>query len=284
MIVLLLLLAALVFGGGCTAIVDADRFQVEGGDGPVTACRGDRRSLRGTFVNFDEFDERRIEMLVVETATGRAEQRAVLEGLHPVHDLGGESFSVNAACMIPGPGYELRMFVDEDENGVYTRPGTDAGDPAYVVPIADSGAVTVDADRSPQTDISEGLDVRNLASLTLIVSGMTAHTPGTQRFDMHVLDVTDGEGPGERFVQGVFRIGDIEEADFEVVMVNSLVPERRYRLEFYADVDDDGVYDDPPVDHSWREPGPIQGEIVASLPGIVRRFTHTTNFDPLSSF
>ena len=80
------------------------------------------------------------------------------------------------------------------------------------------------------------------------------------------------------------RIGDINAADFEVVMVSSLVPGRRYRLEFYADVNDDGTYDDPPVDHAWRVPGPVQGELVASLPGLVRRFTHTTDFDALSSF
>lgn len=270
---------------GCSLVVDAGRFDVAQGDG-ADRCDGGRRTLVATLIDFQGFGlDADVELLVVESASGRSETRAVVEGLHPIHDLSGEIFEVRGPCMIPGPsGYEVRAFVDVDDNGIYTPPGgATGGDPAFIVPIEADGTVTIDAGSSPQADISENLDTSGLGTFTLAVTDMTPHVPGSQRQELHLIDVTDGDAPGPRFVAGYHRIGDIETPDYQVELLGVLVPGRSYRVELYADLDQDGVYDDPPADHSWKEPR-VRETFVATLPGEVIRFSHRVAFDPLDTF
>jgi hypothetical protein len=51
-----------------------------------------------------------------------------------------------------------------------------------------------------------------------------------------------------------------------------LVDQRSYMLDFWADLNGNGTYDAPPVDHAWRImlAGTAQDSTIA--------FTHNTNF------
>lgn len=83
-------------------------------------------------------------------------------------------------------------------------------------------------------------------TLTLTVN-FTAMTPHVgQIFWLAVIDTTTKKEVGR--VKHV-----ITNADFSVE-VSGMEPDKSYQVDFWADLNGDGFYDAPPVDHAWRLP------------------------------
>jgi len=66
-----------------------------------------------------------------------------------------------------------------------------------------------------------------------------------QRFEVRVLDKATG---GEVGRQGVQAIND---ADFDLELLTTIIGES-YQIDFYADQNNNGIYDSPPTDSAWR--------------------------------
>ena len=64
-------------------------------------------------------------------------------------------------------------------------------------------------------------------------------------------------------------------ADFDVTIPGVVVPGKMYQIDFFVDVSQDGFYQDPPMDHTWRL------DLPASTTGIETTFVHNTLFTPV---
>ncbi|MCH7858808.1 MAG: T9SS type A sorting domain-containing protein [Candidatus Marinimicrobia bacterium] len=80
-------------------------------------------------------------------------------------------------------------------------------------------------------------------TLTLDLTGMTPHLG--QLFELRVVDQSDGSEVGQ------VRVDSIDTLDFSV-SVPGLAIGGSYNVDFYADLNGNGVYDAPGADHAWR--------------------------------
>lgn len=99
--------------------------------------------------------------------------------------------------------------------------------------------------------------------LTLQFRGMNPYIG--QRFEVRVLDKATGGEVGRQGVQA------INNADFDLELFTTIIGES-YQIDFYADQNNNGIYDSPPTDSAWRlELDQAQGNDTLT-------FTSNTNF------
>lgn len=135
-----------------------------------------------------------------------------------------------------GKTYHVDFFADENGNGHYDPPGADH---AWRLTIDDAqGDETLEF--SHQIAFS---DVEWKHRLRLELTGMAANAG--QKMLMYVRDQSSGNYldtvtvesiPGDEFTMDSYVIGN----------------EGTYMLDFYADLNDNGLYDAPPTDEAWR--------------------------------
>lgn len=102
-----------------------------------------------------------------------------------------------------------------------------------------------------------------LFTLTLQFSGMTPHVG--QLLEIRLLDKGTGLEVGRE------EVTSIPSAAFDVSLSNILVG-HSYWIDFYADLNQNGIYDPPPADHAWRlEVDNVSGD--TNVP-----FSHNANF------
>ncbi len=98
---------------------------------------------------------------------------------------------------------------------------------------------------------------------------MGTHVFGTQHLAAMLVE---GETP-----VGYHRIHDVDMESFSLTIPTVLAPNTTYLLEFYADANENGIYD--PEDHSWSR------EYTSDDTGnIDATFDHVGTFDPLTFF
>ncbi|MCH6559889.1 T9SS type A sorting domain-containing protein [candidate division KSB1 bacterium] len=86
-----------------------------------------------------------------------------------------------------------------------------------------------------------------------------------QRFEVRVLDKATGGEVGRQGVQA------INNADFDLELFTTIIGQS-YQIDFYADQNNNGIYDSPPTDSAWRlELDQAQGNDTLT-------FTSNTNF------
>jgi ligand-binding sensor domain-containing protein len=109
-------------------------------------------------------------------------------------------------------------------------------------------------------------DAYNTPRLTLLFEKMNPHVG--QKFEVRVKDTENGNEVGRH------SMTEVPGPDFEISL-NSLLKGRSYQIEFYADLNGNGEYDDPPADHAWRMGlSPARGNDTLS-------FEHHMNFASL---
>jgi hypothetical protein len=102
--------------------------------------------------------------------------------------------------------------------------------------------------------------------LTLQFSGMTPHLG--QELNVRAIDRRTEQETGRS------RLAQITHAAFELSVVGAAAA-GKYRLEFYADHNSNGLYDAPPVDHAWA----MDVETISG--NVETEFAHNTNFSML---
>jgi hypothetical protein len=144
-----------------------------------------------------------------------------------------------------GNDYNLDFWADHNQNGMYDAPPTDH---AWRIELSDlSGDTAIDfVHNTDFTDIFEedttGVDTGNY-QLTVNFTGF-ADNEG-QDFIVYLRNPDT-----EEFVDSVL-VTPIDSGDFTVVF-DSVEVNNVYNIDFYTDVNDNGTYDIPPIDHAWR--------------------------------
>ena len=174
--------------------------------------------------------------------------------LKRIHKVVEEDFMLDVYGIMPGESYHVDFFADLNGNGMYDAPPTDH---AWRMELMDvQGDTTLMfAHNTTFTDIMW------MNKLSVQFTGMTPHV-GQDLW----LSVTNSETHME-----LKRIHKVVEENF-MLDVHGIMPGESYHVDFYADHNQNGMYDAPPADHAWRmELMDVQGDTTLT-------FTHNTNF------
>ncbi len=270
---------ALVLHGasGCFLTLDIDRFEGDacgmgGASGQVDLAlrlRGDRLAPEedGPLVPWG--------FAVVREVPGTTgEQELLLLGLSQgflPRDGEVRPFVVDA---VPAGRLVLYVWEDVDGNG---RHDLDAGESAWWSHVCD-GRAAIDMDSEEQRlpgDVFEAVLNRAPGDFSFEVRGMSPHVPGMQHLRGVVVDDEASQ------VVAWFEHPDLREPNLSFRLSEVLRPNRRYTVEFYADITEDGTFQQPGAsgDHAWRLQGTSDAEGRLTL-----EFDHHGRFDRLSRF
>ncbi len=162
--------------------------------------------------------------------TGREVGRVLL------NTIAQPDFSVTLPFVMPGRSYYLDFFADLNQNGQYDAPPTDHAW-RMMIDEASGDEQVAFAHATNFTDIgSSGL-------LRVNFSGMNPHVG--QMLELRVRNSNTG-----REVERHRRM--IVQPDFSVE-IPGVQPGEDYQVDFYADFNQNGLYDAPPMDHAWQE-------------------------------
>ncbi len=185
---------------------------------------------------------------LIDVATGKVIDR--------VSEIAQESFSVILDGIQTGKAYYVDFFADHNNNGHYDAPPVDH---AWRLEIANASGSEV-LDFMHNTNFT---DIMWKHRLRVRFAGMNPHLG--QMLTLYVRELPSGN-----YLDTVV-VNPIENADFDVKSY-VLEPGNGYMVDFYADHNNNGIYDAPPVDHAWRlETGVTMGDVDID-------FQHNTNF------
>ena len=173
-----------------------------------------------------------------------------------VHAVVEEEFMVHAYGIKAGESYNVDFFADFNENGMYDAPGDDH---AWRLELDNvTGDTTLNFEHN-----TNFTDIEWKHVLTVEFSEMTPHIG--QEFRLYVVNSTTGSTVDSAVVNSLVS------ADFKVES-KSLMSGESYNINFYADLNLNGSYDAPPVDHAW------QIELNNVIGDTTLFFSHNTNF------
>jgi len=165
-----------------------------------------------------------------------------------------ESFSVEVNGIETGHSYEIEFYADHNQNGMYDGISTDH---AWKLELENvEGDESIDFVHN--TNFSE-IEWEHMVILNL--SGMTPHVG--QEIYFALIEVGSGEI--------VDRESETVTESFSVMLEN-IEPGKDYRIDFFSDHNDNGLYDAPSDDHAWRI------EFTAEAGDKSLDFVHNTNF------
>lgn len=147
-----------------------------------------------------------------------------------------ESFNVTIDAILPGSNYNIDFFADHNGNGEYDAPPTDH---AWRIELDNAEGSDV-VDFAHNTDF---IDIEWPFMLGINFFSMTPHVG--QLLEVRVEDELTSEEVGRR------RIEFIPDGQFSL-NIPGLQMNREYKVEMYADLNNNGIYDAPPTDHAWE--------------------------------
>ena len=174
------------------------------------------------------------------------------------------AFDVVLEGLQAGTDYYLEFFADLDGNHFYDSP---PGDHAWRIEVT---SVTEDTEidfshNTNFTDIQWELGVNIASELTIQFQDMDPHVG--QQLEIFIYDNHSGEEVARKRMI-------IEQAGFEVKMY-AFKEAGDYSIELWADLNENGSYDDPPEDHAWQ----IDMENIMQDTSIF--FVHNTEFSSI---
>jgi hypothetical protein len=159
-----------------------------------------------------------------------------------------------------GKSYFIDFFADLNGNDLYDTPPTDH-------------AWRIDADNvtnGQEFNFSHNTNFTDIDwpyIVTINFTGMTPHIG--QMFEIRLEDDNTGKEIDR------IKLNSIPSADFNVLFVGVKLG-MQYKLEFYADLNGNGLYDAPPTDHAWMM-------TFENMTGDVSlNFAHNTNFTDIN--
>ena len=164
------------------------------------------------------------------------------------------NFEVKIAGIKSGRNYWVDFYADLNKNGQYDAPPADH---AWRETFTAAGNTSLNFNHNTNfTDIAWPY------LFTLHLNAMNPHVG--QQFQARVVRTSDGAEIGRASVP------EILVPDF-AVRIPGIQPGVEYRVDYFADLNKNGLYDTPPMDHAWRDVFSATGD--ASV-----QFTHNTNF------
>lgn len=246
---------ACLFASGCFAVADLDRFE-QNSVGVVVDLDG-----------FEDFAGERVELRLV-NADNVIEVRAVIEDM-PAD--GSHLFVLPFGLETADRRFDL--YVDADGDELFTEGGAaDAGDPSWQRPLDDDGYFAFTVDDARQS-IGDPPTMPLGEDFVLDITDLRAHTDGMQALEMLVVNLETG------LPVGYYYLSDVNAVDITVAIPGIIESGVPYRVDFFADKSQNGVYDPPPTDHTWT----VRYEGTPS--GIQETFPHNADFvDVAASF
>jgi hypothetical protein len=163
---------------------------------------------------------------------------------------------------IPEGTYRVDFFADVSGDRAYTSASTDE---AWSRPVSAGPTPTINfAHNTTYTDISTPAYVPIGADFTFHATGMTPHVG--QQFELRVIVAETGQ------VVGLYHLSAIRAATFDITIPGVIANSVGYRIDFWADANNNGQYDSPPADHAWRVAA------TGTTTGLSASFTHNTDF------
>ena len=83
--------------------------------------------------------------------------------------------------------------------------------------------------------------------------------------------------PLDHRLVGLYRLGAIPSPSFSITIPGIISPGQDYAVDLWVDVNGNGAYDPPPVDHAWRL---LQS---STATGLALSFTHNTLFTDVAA-
>lgn len=171
------------------------------------------------------------------------------------------------ASEVPAPGQKhplhLEIFGDANEDGQYTPDGKDHD---WKVDLPADGTLVFAHNSQFSRLLPRPASIGG--DFHMHFTGMGIHTGKT--LEVMVIEQDSGRAVG------LYRLQSIASDAFEISIPGIIdVGGVTYRVEFYADVNGNLRYDDPPVDHAWVEFAESNGQ------GVDFTFAHGTNFTAL---
>jgi len=192
----------------------------------------------------------RLNIRAIDKENGLESARAV------VPQVAGAGFKVALENLTVGHSYWIDLHADHNGNGRYDAPPADHARRANLDNVA--GDTTLQF--SHNTNFTS-IGWKYL--LTVRFSGMNPHV--AQRLFLRVVDSTTNEEVRRATVRSV-------PGPDSTVALPGIQPGRTYHVDFFADRDGVGQYDQPPTDHAWRISG------AAASGDVVVDFAHNISF------
>jgi hypothetical protein len=120
-----------------------------------------------------------------------------------------------------------------------------------------------------QTSTGQSMQAQGPVSLSMMLTGMTPHIG-----QMLVFNIKDSANDSMVIDTG---LASIMSDTFKVSFGPKLIKGQSYNIDFFADLNKNGKYDKPPVDHSWRIP------LSKAMSDTTITFVHNTNFIDIGS-
>lgn len=174
--------------------------------------------------------------------------------------INSSEFDVVLQTIIPGRSYFIDFFADANSNGFYDPPPTDH---TWRLELNNASGNDV-LDFSHNTSFT---DIDWQYTATINFSSMNPHL--NQLIELRAVDQLTGTEAGRS------RLERITTNEFSMLLTG-LEADRDYDIEFYADLNGDGNYDPPPVDHAWKI------NTSTNLGSTEINFSHNTDFHDIA--
>ncbi|MCB9247822.1 MAG: hypothetical protein H6613_04405 [Ignavibacteriales bacterium] len=167
-----------------------------------------------------------------------------------------ESFTINMDVILTGHNYNIDFFADHNGNGLYDS-----------APIDHTWRLELNnAQGSDVIDFTHNTNFVELDWDYLLTVNFVAMTPHIgQLLELRVEDDLTSEEVVRK------RIEFIPSADFSVELPG-IKMSKEYKVEMYADLNKNGTYDAPPIDHAWEI------KFTNTTGDVATEFTHNTDF------
>jgi len=169
-------------------------------------------------------------------------------------------FDIVIDAVTAGRSYFIDFFADHNSNGLYDVPPVDH---AWRLELNNA----VGGDELNFAHNTNFTDIQWVYQLTVNFSAMTPHVG--QMLELRVEDNVSNKEVDR------IKIPSITGANFDVQIVG-LMLNNEYNIEFYADLNGNGLYDSPPTDHAWKI------TFTNTTGDVVQSFTHNTNFTDIN--
>lgn len=210
---------------GCFALTDLDRFEVK--DNVFVM------HLRNLTPHIDK----RVSVSLI-SASNFVQARAVISRM----DTADISFAMPGA-MVDNDEHHVDFFSDDNQNERYDPPtGTTVTDHSWREPVPASGQMTF-CHNTNFADLTESMANPIGGNFAMLLRQMDQYLGSPMEF--HVIETSL-----ERTV-GLFRLSEVRETEALIFIPGIMDSGSSYRVDFYVDVNRDGVYL-PADDTAWR--------------------------------
>lgn len=194
-------------------------------------------------VDLHDFDDHVGELFVlrvVEVTSSVAHAVAILDGVRGAD----EAFAMPLA--IPFGHHNAELYADHDGDRTYDPPPVDHVWRLHVhAQGADGPDVPLDFPHDTLFSDIETLPVAPLGGdLRVDFSGFGPEVG--RMLELRLIETDTGR------TSALYRLAAIEGDDFAIIVPGIVRDAIPYDIDFFVDVDGNGVYDAPPVDHAWR--------------------------------